>query len=309
MPISTSGRRAIFALAAATILALAIAVVHSRIAARNPEVLGWALTFDLTLTIPLLYYAIVVRGGHARPVTLVPVFVICVGVAAHVVPSGQQQFLHQLRWVAAPLDVLTLWLLGRRLVRGTSGSTALDRLIASEITVLSYALTSWRKRPEPGFTVHQRSAWGSVVAAIIIVIAAESIGMHLLVQMWSVRAAWIVTALDLYGILWLLGDYQALRLRPTTIDSGSLHIRYGIRWSADVALDNIASVEPVRGEWKRPGALKIAILDDPALLIRLREPVTATGLGGLLTRQVDTIAILPDDIDGFKSALGSGLTP
>ena len=157
---------------------------------------------------------------------------------------------------------------------------------------------------DAGFTFHTRSGWGAIVAGIIIAIVGEAIGVHFLIQQWSVIAAWIFTALDVYGIVWLIRDYRALERNRTTIDSDGLHIRYGNRWKADVPLSDIASIEPITGEWKRrPGALKIAMLDDPRLLIRLRNPVTASGLGRMIQRQIDAIAILPDDAEGFEAAV------
>ncbi|HUJ12819.1 MAG TPA: hypothetical protein VL284_03430 [Thermoanaerobaculia bacterium] len=157
-----------------------------------------------------------------------------------------------------------------------------------------------------GFTVHQRVGWGPILAALLLVIAAETAGVHVLVRHWSAVVAWTLTILDLYGIVWLVRDYRALRLRPTTIDADALHIRYGLRWSADVPLSAIESVEPIRGEWKRDGVLKIAMFEEPKLLIRLREPVNATAFG-VLTRKIDAIAILPDDSVRFEAALSEAL--
>ena len=93
-----------------------------------------------------------------------------------------------------------------------------------------------------------------------------------------------MTALDVYGILWLLGDYHALRLRPTTIEDGVLHLRYGLRWNVDVPLSNIAELK----SGTRKGALKVA-----------------RGLIGI-TRTIDAIAILPDEPERFEAALSSG---
>ncbi len=293
---------ALFALVSTAIFAFAAAFFRSAIYTAHPDVLAWGLTFDLTLTVPLLYLIIVVRGGRLSAATVAPVFVICVAIAARIVPHGQQEFLHQLRFLAVPLDVVTLWLVARRLASGSS-QTLLDRLAASELTMLLYGLLSWHTKPPAGFTVHKRSGWGSVVAAIVVVIVAESIGVHLLLQQWSVRAAWIATALDLYGVLWFFGDYNALRLRPTTIDAGALHLRYGLRWAADVPLANIVAVQPVEGDWKRKGTLKIAMFDEPKLRIQFREPVEARGFGGLVRRTIDAIVILPDEPELFESTL------
>ena len=299
-----SSRRSIsFALPALAIVALSMVVFRSAAYARHPDVLAWAFTFDLTITIPLLYYVLFIRDGLKPVATLIPVVVICALIARAVVPHDQQQFLQQLKYLTLPLDLIALFLVARSLARGRgSGNSAVDRLVASELAILRYGIASWRKPDAPGFTVHKRNDWATIVVCFIVAIVAESIGVHLLVQQWSPTVAWVIAGLDLYGILWLLGDYHALRLLPTTIENGMLHLRYGLRWTADIPLANIAAVKPAPSDWKRKGVLKIAILDEPRLLIELREPVTAYGLAGL-KRKVDAIAILPDDPAAFEAAL------
>ncbi len=135
-----------------------------------------------------------------------------------------------------------------------------------------------------------------VLAGLIVLIVAESIGMHFFLRMWKPLAAWAWTALDLWAIVWLLGDYQAMRLRPTTIDATALHLRVGLRWNAIVPLTNIASITEVRetSEWKRRDVLRVAILDEPRWLIALREPIEVHGLIGM-RKTVRAIAMLPDD--------------
>jgi hypothetical protein len=299
-----SARRTIsFALPALAIVALAMVTFRSAAYARDPDVLAWAFTLDLTVTIPLLYYFLFVRDGLKPVSTLIPVVVICALIARFVVPTGQQQFLRQLKYLTAPLDVIALFLVARSLARGRgTGNNVVDRLIGSELAILRYGIASWRKPDAPGFTVHKRNDWATIVVCFIVAIAAESLGVHLLVQHWSPAVAWVLTGLDLYGILWLLGDYHALRLLPTTIEDGVLHLRYGLRWTADIALSNIATVRPAPADWKRKGVMKVAMLDEPKLLIELREPVTAYGLAGL-KRSINAIAILPDDPERFEAVL------
>jgi len=48
--------------------------------------------------------------------------------------------------------------------------------------------------------------------------------------------------------------------------------------------------------------LKVAMLEAPRYLIRLREPVVAHGLAGF-RRTIDAIAIAPDDDDALISAV------
>jgi hypothetical protein len=294
----------LFAVAAIGIVTICAIVLRSQAFARNPDLVAWAATFDLTLSLPLVYYVMIVRRGHARPITVAPVFVIGVAIAARLAPHG---FAQELRFVAAPLELVTIALVARRLAAKRADDDPLTRAVAFEITTLYYALFSWRKpTSREGWSVHERSGWGTIVAAFLIVIAGEGIGMHVVVAMWSPRAAWLWTALDLYGALWLIGDYQALRVRRITLDDDALQLRYGLRANATIPYDAIAAVEAHSGEWhRRKGTLKVAIGDAPRIVIRLRQPMTIQCVAGI-RKSVDTIGILADD-DGFEAALRARL--
>jgi hypothetical protein len=277
-------------------------VLRSRAYAVNPDVAAWGVTFDLTITIPLLYWLFVVRPGHAKPIALATVFVVGTVVAARVVPRSQQFFLHDLTYFVAALEVLLITAAVRRVKRGDG---RIAGFVASEAAMMYYALFTWRKRPAAvdgrAVTFHERSGWGSIVACIIVLIAAEGIAAHLFLATWSTKAAWGWTLLDVWGALWLLGDYHALRLRRSWLDAEALHLRIGMRWNATIALANIASIEAVRSEseWKRRDVLRAAMLDEPRWLITLREPVVAIGLAGI-RKTIRGLALLPDD-DQFIS--------
>src|SRR6476619_5286423 len=88
---------ALFTLIAISIAICEVAIVRSALFARNRDIAAWGVTFDLTITIPLLYWFVVVRPGHARAITLAPLFVLCTSAAAVILPRGDQAFLHQLR--------------------------------------------------------------------------------------------------------------------------------------------------------------------------------------------------------------------
>jgi len=302
---------------------IAAIVVRTQAFAAHPDVLAWAFTCDLTISLPLLWWLFAVRTGRAGAVSLIPIFLAGVAVAARLIPAAQHAFVDELRFIAAPLDLVTIALVARRVARIRridAGNNPVDRIdracaelfgdgriaraVAFEIATIYYAFFGWHKPAPRGFTVHQRSGWGTIAGVFVFLIAIESVCAHLLVQLWSVKAAWIVTALDVYGVLWLLGDYQALRLRPTRIEDGVLLLSYGLRWRASIPLDAIASVESIgsEAEWKRDAVLKIAMLDEPRLLIRFKTPQIAHGLAGL-TRTIEAVAILADDDGGFADAM------
>jgi len=304
------GPAALFALASLTVLAAVFLILRTQRFAANVDVGSWGITFDLTITIPALYWFFVVRSGRARVLTIAPVFLVCALVATQIVPRDQQHFLHQLRFALAPLDLVTIYLVVRRLRAGAKPDGVVASFVMTELAILRYALFAWREEPQvphgaTPVTVHQRSGWGTIVVCFLVLIAFESVGAHLLVSMWSTKAAWIVTALDVYGMLWLIGDYHALRLRPTLIGAAAIELRYGMRWSATIARENIAGIDAIQSEdWKRKTTLKMAMLEEPRMLIRLREPVVIHGLAGM-RRTVDAIAILPDDEASFSAALAS----
>ena len=234
------------------------------------DVGAWGVTFDLTITIPLLYWFFVVRPGHARPLTLATLFVVCTMVAALMIPRSQQFFLHDLKYLVALLEVVLVATLVRRIRRGEG---VVAGAVASEITILYYAFFGWGKRAEEvnghAVTFHERSGWGSIVACAIVLIAAEGIAAHLFLSTWSTKAAWAWTALDLWGMAWLIGDYHALRLRRS--------------------------------------CLRIAMLDEPRWLVTLREPVVVHGIMGI-RKAVRALALRPDD-DQFISAVRSASDP
>jgi hypothetical protein len=286
-----------FLLSALTVVALCAVILRSRLFATNPDLAAFGVTFDLTITIPLLYWFFVVRGGKASPLSIVPVFIGGTLLAALLVPRAYQQFLSQLKWIAVPAAEVVLLV---AVARSKTMRGRLFEVVQSEASMFRYAFLGWREQPAEveghAFTVHERSGWSTILACIIVLIVAEGLGMHLLLSRWSTIAAWAWTGFDLWAIVWLLGDYQALRLRRSSIDAEALHLRYGVRWSVSVPLAKIVSVEEVRAEsdWKRKDVLKVAMLEEPRWLVTFDEPVVVKGLAGL-RKTVRALALLPDD--------------
>jgi hypothetical protein len=312
-----------FAFAALVVVTVCALVLRLRAHSTNADIAAWGVTFDLTITIPLLYWFFVVRAGKARALTIAPLFVVCAILATALVPRGQQQFLRELaRAGGAVAETLLIGALIYRLAKfrksdssdpyerfhnaaqTIAGNGVIATAIASEVAMFYYALFCWKKKPsdERAITFHQRNDWSTILICILVMIGFESIGMHLFIAQWKPAAAWLWTAFDLWAAIWLLGDYHALRLRHTTIDDDALHLRYGMRWHADVALTSIISIDDVQNEneWKRRGVLKVAILDEPRWLIRLRDPIVARGLAGM-RKTITAIAMLPDDENAISA--------
>lgn len=142
-----------------------------------------------------------------------------------------------------------------------------------------------------------------ILAGIMIAIVIELMAGHLLLHLWSPIAAWIHTAIGLYGTLWLIGDYRAMRFRPIRLSDGALHIRCGLRWSVHVPLSEIAAIEPAgRRHANEEGYLDASPSWSPRQTIRLKHPVVAEGPYGI-RKNVQVLGIQLDEPDRLRNAL------
>lgn len=323
---------AAFGLLLAAIYAAELLVVGPRLLPARPELGAGAITFDLVVAVPVLFYLLVVRTMRLPAVTLVPVFLASLFGATLVLPEEHRRYLDLLGRLVVPAELLLLGYVALRIRRGGPAPAAgrgdvLDRLravlrrllpsplaanaVAHEAALLGYALLAWRARPdvregELGFSSHRRNGYGGVLAAAALMVGVETVAVHLLVERWSATAAWALTALSLYGLVWLLGHFQAVRLRPVLLAPDALHVRIGLLWSVRVPYGEVASMgaagagSPAR---RAPGYLHAVTLGPARLLVELREPVPVDGLYGYVKRGVRRIGLAVDDRERFRAEL------
>jgi hypothetical protein len=184
--------------------------------------------------------------------------------------------------------------------------------IGYEIAVTAYALFGAdRKVTLPGraFSYHRKNGYGAIVSGLMIVMLAETAGVHiLLLRFHHPRIALLLTVLSLYGALWFLGDYQAARRRPIRIEVEHLAIRTGLRWNLDVPLEAIAKIErtdPLRPFQKGPGAIRATLFGAPLFVLHLAEPLVADGPYGRRA-QVERVGFTVDEDAEFLAALPGG---
>jgi hypothetical protein len=307
------------ALILATIYAMATALALGGIAAAHPGV-GAGASLDLTVTATLAVYLLAVRPKRVPSIVLGPVYVV--GLAVARLLFGEAAGLAGIAVGAAELVAVTLILLSLRKIiaevraeRARSAAlvdaleTALLRifpvrriaaLFATEITAVGYALFSWRRRtPSDGFSMHREQSYLLVIAVLAFLLVVESAGVHFLVMRLSVTAAWLLTALSAYGLLWIVGDAQAVRLTPVRWIGDELVVQQGVRWRARVPRDQIAGAEAI--ESRPDGALRLGVLRANVLLT-LRAPITVRGPFGL-ERRAERLALTVDRRSEFLATL------
>jgi hypothetical protein len=322
-------RVAAFALTAALIYAVAIGLVAALPRLRHPDLMVAALTIDLTIMVPFLYFLMIPR--QRRWAGVLPAFLLSLLGAGLVLPESSRAALPVLRLLVVPAEVATVVLVIGRVRRGltevgvdgdilarleTALASAvptrrLAHVLAYEMGVLHYGLLSWRDQP-PGdngygraFSYHGSGSYGAIVFAVLIVSSCEILGVHLVASRASHTAAWLLTGLGIYGVVWILGDFQAARLRPFRVGPYGFNVRFGLRWSLTIPRDEIASIAPAPKPplpKRAPGHLHAALVTPPQWQLVLRRPLVAQGPYGI-TKAVTTVAVAADDRDGFRQAL------
>lgn len=330
-----------------TLLALGVAVgviyvVEALVArsgafVRHPQLVAGAVAIDLTVVVPLLYWAAVVRRRLARWSTVIGVFLASLIGARLVLPVGQAGMLVWERLLVAPVELgIIAWILVK--VRRTSRSLRSDspamldvperialalrdafpnpmveRALGTELTMMYYAFGSWGRKAHvpPGataFTYHMKSGLVGLLSALLGAAVVELVAVHLVIHTRAPKAAWLVAAVSAMGIFWLLGFIRAIVLRPVLVTDSEVTVRGGSSWTLDVPRAVIERVEggrlvkaPAREALEH---LQATPISQPNILITLREPLEAHGLYGR-RKCVRTVALRLDEPEKFKALLGT----
>ncbi len=286
-------------------------------------VVGIGAALDVAVTVPALYFFLVIRGGLQPLISLLPIFLLGLLRATYLAPPITPLIAWARPAVAASAEFAVVALIAFRLRRGFRAAEAdtdtLSRIataareivpskqvaaiLAGEIAIFYYAFASWRQRPDApessrAFSIHQQSGVADLFTVLAGVSLIETVLVHLVVMRWSVAAAWALSALSIYGMVWLVAMARSFVLRPVLVKDGELIARSGILWTLRIPLADIASVESGDTTY----AMKLPPASQPNVVLRLAQPVTAFGIYGM-TRRVSSLALAIDDQTAFVRAI------
>ncbi|MGG1678722.1 beta-carotene 15,15'-monooxygenase [Neobacillus sp. NRS-1170] len=186
------------------------------------------------------------------------------------------------------------------------------RIICSEILMFYYAFAAWRKKPQQDnnmFTLHQNS---SLIAFQIMLIHAtilEMAGLHWLIHEKSVILSIVLLVINIYTVIFFVGDIQAVRFNPLVITEEKMYISLGLLKRIEIKWSDIDEIiaDPQHLKQKRSKDTIEFIARDfeeahPNFILKLKQPVEATFIMGI-KKEYSQVAIKVDDPNQFKEGL------
>jgi hypothetical protein len=192
---------------------------------------------------------------------------------------------------------------------GTPTSRALPWLkLEARLWLYALAPRRWLEAaPAAGerwFGVHRQGQNLSNQMGFVILAAVEIPVMHLLLHMWfGALVAGVVTALSVYGLLFLWAEARATRWRPLVLNATELQLRHGLFTDLVLPRSAIVRAELHRGTAPARAAGRLRIVGMGRANLRLRL-APGTRLATLLgEREVKEVFIGVDEPERLMHAL------
>lgn len=312
-----------------------IALAKSSMFITNSNTLSIGITFDLLLTVPLLYF-LLIRKTNIPKTTVLPCLIIGMITCSVILPTQNQYYLDLFKtWVFPVLELSIISYIIYRLTKvikryKANKSDKVDFFTAlkntcyetlpksiviplvTEISVFYYGFVYWKKRTlnENEFSYHKDSGTVALFISIIFIVTVETFVLHILIQKWNVTIAWILTFLSIYSGVQLLGFLKSLSKRPISIKDNKLYLKYGIMNETIIDLKDIDSIEisskdiELNRETRKLSFL--GELESHNVIIRLKKENELTGLYGI-KRKYKNLALYVDKKNEFTNQINNAL--
>ena len=313
-----------------SLLAILILIMKSTWLTTN-DPLNLAITVDLLLTVPLVYF-LLIRKTEIPKTTVLPVVIIGLLLGSYFLPTESQSYLTLFKaWVLPVIEISVLSFVFVKVHRAIKKykeqkGTTLDfftalkntceeilpkKLVmpfATEIAVIYYGFISWKTKEieENEFTYHKRSGTPALFNAFMLVIGIETVAFHLLLARWNIVAAWILTALSVYTAIQVLGFAKSLSRRPIAINQDSVMLKYGILNEVEIPFSDITHIELSRKSLDKDVLTKslspLGALERHNVIIHLKKEHELIGLYGM-KKKFKVIGLHLDEPNYFKNKI------
>jgi len=282
-------------------VALIWMIVWTMVVVTGAPVVAAAGAFDLTATAGLAIWLLGVRPGYL-PKRAVTVTIAVGAVAARLLLARAGHASHIVFAAAITLELAAVIALVVRLRRGTSNIGLLGRVLATELTIMRFAFVGWRRPRGDWFTVHRTNGWALYAGTFVALTLVETPLVHVALSAFGhATVAWVLTALSLYSVVWLVGDLHALRHGGVAVRGDMLVVQVGVRWNARIPRAEIVWAARCDGATCKRSDFSVLGAN---VVLRLAAPHEVRGLFGR-RRVVREVALSVDDADAFLAALRS----
>lgn len=310
-------------------------IAKSSVFATNPNNLSTGITFDLLLTVPIVYF-LLIRKTSIPKTTVVPFLILGMVICSIILPNENQYYLDIFKtWIFPVIEIsivsYVIYKISKAVKRfklhknesfdffTTLKSTCHEILpksvvipVVTEIAVFYYGFINWKKRRlnKNEFSYHKDSGTVTLLVAIIFIVAIETVVLHILLSKWSNLTAWVLTFLSIYSGIQLIGFIKSMYKRPISIENNKLFLRYGIMNETTINLANIDSIEisskdiELNKETRKLSFL--GELESHNVVIRLKKENTLIGLYGI-KRKYKNLALHVDKKIEFKDRVNNAL--
>lgn len=301
-------------------------IVNSQHFVTKAQILAPAITVDICLIIPLLYF-LIIKKSRIPKLSVVAVFLLSLKAASIVLPVQNHEWILLFEYLLLPVELFIAGLILYKVQKGVktfkenseketdtilnlraiaakeSGSKLFGNVFGSELAIFYYLFFA-KKEKKPVtekskiFTYHKRIAYPTTIVVFIFLILVETFALHLLLLRWHPIPAWIATLSSVYLIFFLIADVRAVLQRPIYFDKDFLYIRIGMRWYLKTPLVDIKEIMVTKKTADYKDCQKMVLFGDPNLLIRFNKPQVAIGLYGIKKKFLN-LGIQIDDPERF----------
>jgi len=314
------------------IIASFILLIRSSYFSENPQLLSNAITIDLLVIVPCLYF-LIIRKRDIPKITVLTMFILGVVLLTYFLPEENQLFLNNVKTYFLPFLELGIFsFVIYKVIQLSKAykkedkkqdfhSTLLEAaakvlpkkvstVLVTEISVVYYGFIKWRspKLAENEFSYHKKNALISILAGFTIIIMAETVGLHAWLVQWNPIVGWVVSFLSAYTALQFFALLKSIPMRPISVDQKeqNINLKYGYFTELSIPFQLIDKVEIYTKDLPEDKSITIfsplGSIGEHNMVIHLKEEIKFSGIYGI-KRKAKSLAIFIDDTEGFKQSI------
>jgi hypothetical protein len=187
------------------------------------------------------------------------------------------------------------------------------QIVAAESLMFYYAFSSWKKSSPIGegyFTLHKNSSLVAFQIMMIHAIIIETIGIHWWLHDQSMLLSILLLILNVYSVIFFLGDIQAVRLNPLKMTDNDLYLSLGLVKRMVLSLDDIESItmdqKLLEKKIDKKTTIEFIAKDfetvHPQMILELKNPCSVTLFLGI-EKTYTRVALRVDNPIKFHEAL------